>query len=60
MKLFLTIVKYLVVINLVLFLADELLGMDIDFNLISNVTVPVMCAVTEWVMKEKKAHQITG
>ena len=54
MKLFLTVVKYLVLINLVLFLGDELLGIDIDFNLITNVTVPVICAFVEWETKRKR------
>jgi hypothetical protein len=54
MKFVLTVVKYLVLINLVVVGGTLLLGREPVFNLITNVTVPVICAVTEWEMKGKK------
>ena len=54
MKLVLTVLKYLVLVNVVLFLVDELLGIDLDFNLVSNVTIPVVCALGEWEMKKQR------
>ena len=53
MKFVLTALKYLVLMNLVLFLGDVLFDIDLEFNLITNVTMPLICAVTEWEAKRK-------
>ena len=53
----LTAVKYFVLMNVVLFLGSLLIGGDFEFNLIANVTVPVLCAYVEYEarhMKERK------
>lgn len=54
MELVMTMLKYLVLMNLVLVVGTLLVGGDPDFNLITNVTVPVVCAFAEWEMKKNR------
>ena len=55
----LTAVKYFVLMNVVLYLGSLLVGGEYEFNLIANVTVPVLCAYVEYEAQHLKGKKFS-
>ena len=49
-----TAVKYFVLLNVALYLASLLVGSDFEFNFITNLLVPVLCAYAELEVRHLK------
>ncbi|MBR6353788.1 MAG: hypothetical protein IKS25_06645 [Oscillospiraceae bacterium] len=53
-------VVYIVVMNAAMLAGTYISGGAFEFNLIFNVTVPILCAFAAWEVEQKKAKHETA